>query len=395
VTAAFERLLERVLGRLPIGWLQLTHNRTRFAAALAGVAFANILIFMQLGFLGAVLRSIALPYEALQADLIVSASDANTMNDGSPLPRQRMFEALAVEGVATAAPLYLAKLDWKQPDGTIRTLELYGIDPQIRSFRTPAISDRLGELARGDVALIDRRTRYPPVGLMDRIEAGSPYRFESRGRTIEVVGTFQVGGGFGADGYMVVSDQTFFRLFPQRAPGAPNHILLALQPGADKTAVPAALRAKLPAYDAQVRTIAEAAASDQRFQTTQRPVGIVFGFGVVIGFLVGLVIVYQVLSSDVADHIREYATFKAIGYPQRFFRSIVFEEAAVLALFGFLPGFVISLGLYAVVARAASLPVAMTAERAIGVLVVTLVMCAVSGAIATRRLKRAEPADLF
>ncbi len=265
----------------------------------------------------------------------------------------------------------------------------------MRSFRTPEVTSRLAELARGDVALIDRRTRYPPPGLMAQIDAGTPYRFESRGRTLEVVGAFQIGGGFGADGYMVVSDQTFFRLFPQRAPGAPNHILLTLTPGADRAAVLAALRAKLPSYDAQVRTVAEAAASDQRFQTTQRPVGIVFGFGVVIGFLVGLVIVYQVLSTDVADHIKEYATFKAIGYPQRFFLSIVFEEAAVLALFGFLPGFVISLGLYAAVARAASLPVSMTPERAIGVLVATLAMCAISGAIATRRLKRAEPADLF
>ena len=54
--------------------------------------------------------------------------------------------------------------------------------------------------------------------------------------------------------------------------------------------------------------------------------------------LVGLVIVYQVLSTDVADHLREYATFKAMGYPHRFFLGIVFEEALILGVIGFVPG---------------------------------------------------------
>ncbi len=76
--------------------------------------------------------------------------------------------------------------------------------------------------------------------------------------------------------------------------------------------------------------MADSQAADLSYQTTQRPTGVIFGFGVAMGVLVGLVIVYQVLSTDVADHLREYATFKAMGYPHRFFLSIVFEEAAIL-----------------------------------------------------------------
>lgn len=388
-------LLERLLGRLPIGWLQLTHNRTRLAAALAGVAFANILIFMQLGFLGALIKSIALPYDQMRADILISASDANTLNDGSPLPRQRMFEALAVPGVAGAVPLYLARLDWKQPDGTIRGLDVFGVDPGVQTFRDAAINAALPELTRADVAIIDRGTRNVPKELFASIDAGRPHSFEAKGRTLEIVRTFQIGGGFGADGYLIVSDQTFLRLFPQRVPGAPNHILVTLDASADRSAVLAELRRKLPDYDSIARTTREAANRDQAFQTTQKPVGMVFGFGIVIGFLVGLIIVYQVLSTDVADHIKEYATFKAMGYPQGFFRSIVYEEATILALLGFVPGFVFALGLYAVVTTVTGLPVAMTPLRAASVLAATLVMCALSGLIATRRLKRAEPADLF
>jgi putative ABC transport system permease protein len=388
-------LLERLLGRLPIGWLQLVHNRTRLAAALAGVAFANVLIFMQLGFLGALVESIRLPYAAMNADVIVSASDMNTLADASPLPRSRMVEALSVPGVVAATPLYHGRIDWKQPDGTIRTLDVFGIDPAAEAFRTPAIAAARGAIAASDVAIVDRRTRNVPRDVFAAIERGEPYRFEARGRTLTVVGTFTIGGGFSADGYLVVSDQTFLRLFPQRASGAPNLVLLRLEREADRETVVARLRATLPAYDSAVRTVEETVARDQAFQTTQRPIGIVFGFGIVIGVLVGVVIVYQVLSTDVADHLEEYATLKAIGYPRRFFLGIVFEEALILALLGFVPGILVALALYAAISAATGLPLAMTPARPLWVLLGTLAMCALSGAVATRRLARADPADLF
>ncbi|MCE3248721.1 MAG: FtsX-like permease family protein [Geminicoccaceae bacterium] len=389
------RLLEEILGRLPIGWLQLIHNRARLAAALAGVAFANVLIFMQLGFLGALIESIRTPYAAMAADVIVSASDMNTLADGSPLPRQRMFEALSVPGVASATPLYIGKIDWKQPDGTIRTLDVFGVDPAARAFRIRAVDAAREAIKDADVAIIDSGTRNVPRSFFAGIDRGEDYRFEAKGRTLTVVGTFTIGGGFSADGYLVVSDQTFLRLFPQRASGAPNYILLGLEPGANRDAVLAQLSVTLPDYDSAVRTVDQVIARDQTFQTTQRPVGIVFGFGIVIGVLVGVIVVYQVLSSDVADHIREYATFKAIGYRQRFFLGVVFEEALILACLGFVPGILLSLGLYAAVSTATGLPLSMTPTRPVLVLAGTLVMCAVSGAIATRRLARMDPADLF
>jgi putative ABC transport system permease protein len=395
VTRLLSRALQRLLGRLPIGWLQLTHKRTRLLAALAGVAFANILIFVQLGFLGALIESIGLPYRMMDADILVAASDANTLSDGSPLPRQRLYQTLAVPGVAAATAVYYNRLDWKQPDGTIRTLDVFGIDPSARAFRSADIDAELDRLKLNDTALIDRRTRNVPKDLFPSIDAGRPYRFEANNRFLTVVGTFEIGGGFSADGYLVVSDQTFLRLFRRRVPGAPNLIFVRAEPGVPAAAVVERLRAALPASDTVVRTVGEAVASDQRFQTTQKPIGIVFGFGIVIGVLVGVIIVYQVLSSDVADHLREYATFKAIGYGRGFFLGIVFEEALVLAVLGFVPGLAIALLLYQVIAATTGLPITMPGTRPLLVLAGTLAMCTLSGAIATRRLERADPADLF
>lgn len=388
-------LLERAFGRMPIGWHQLVHNRTRLFAAVAGVTFANVLIFMQLGFKGGLVGSIQIPYDQMHADLILSASDMNTLADGGPLPRQRLYEALSIGGVREAAPVYYAKVDWKQPDGTLRSLDTFGIDPSKITFQNAEINAQLGALSMADTALMDRRTRNVPKGFFSKLDSGAPYAFETRNRTLTVLSAFTMGGGISTDGYLVVSDQTFLRLFPQRSAGAPNHVFVTLQPGARVDEVAARIRAFMSAEDTVVRTIPEVIAKDVAYQTTQRPVGIIFGFGVLMGVIVGVIIVYQVLSTDVSDHLKEYATFKAIGYSDRFFLGIVFEQALILATLGFVPGLGISMALYRGVTNATGLPLHMSLGRALAVLLGTMAMCALSGAIATRRLARANPAELF
>lgn len=394
--AGLSRALERLLGRLPIGWLQLRHNRTRLLAAIGGVAFAGLLVLMQLGFLGALVGSISLPYRALDADLLISSADMNTLADASPVARARLLQAESVPGVKSVTPVYLGRIDWRQPDGTLRALDVLGFEPAARALRPSGIRQQQGALTQADTALLDLRTRNIETFSLRVATPDSPMAIEVRGQTIEVVGHFEIGGGFSADGYLLASDQTFMRLFPSRSGGAPNLGLVSLQPGADAAAVAQALRQRFgEADDVKVRTLDEAVAADQSFQTTQRPVGVIFGFGIVMGVLVGIVIVYQVLSSDVADHLREYATLKAVGYPLRFFLGIVFEEAVILGLLGFVPGLLASFGLYAAVSAKTGLPMEMTFARAAMVLVGTVTMCTLAGALATRRLTRADPAELF
>jgi putative ABC transport system permease protein len=395
MTAALTRIFARLLGRLPIGWLQLIHKPGRFAAAVAGVAFANLLVLMQLGFLGALTGSISLPYRALEADILIQSSDANTLQDGSPLPRARMLEALAVLGIASATTVHVGRLDWRQPDGSNVNLDVLGINPGLSALRLPEVEAARPLLAVGSFALVDRATRGLDPVLRARLEAGGTQRFEANGHGVTVTGTFAIGGGFGADGFLVVSDQTFLRLFRNRSPGAPNLVLLRATPGEDITALVGRVSAALPTGDVVVRSVMEAAAADTTFQTTRRPVGIIFGFGVAIGVLVGGIIVYQVLSTDVADHLREYATFKAMGYGRGTFLSIVLEEATILALAGVLPGALAAASLYAGISAMTGLPLTLEAPRLASVFVGTVLLCLLSGTLATRRLARADPAELF
>jgi putative ABC transport system permease protein len=388
------RLLARLLGRLPIGWLQLVHQRGRFAAALSGVAFANVLVFVQLGLMSSVGGSTLRPYEFFQGDILISAADANTLADGGNVARQWMLQALADPDVVDGMGLFVAMVPWDRGETDI-SLTTFGIDPFRADFLAPEIAVDIDVLQVQGAAIIDRLARGLTREEAAAIRLPTPLSFETQGRTLTAYDTFAGGGGFGGDGYLLVSDQTFLSLFPARRSGAPDHVLLRLRPGAQPDMVVERLRDLIADPTLRIRSYTDAMAEEVRFQQTQRPTGVIFGFGVLIGVLVGIVIVFQVLSADVADHLREYATFKAMGYGQGFFLGVVVEEAVILGVLGFIPGVLAGWGILALMAKVTTLPLFISFEMAVTVFVGTVVFSALSGVIATRRLASADPADLF
>ena len=293
-----------------------------------------------------------------------------------------------------AVPIFIGKTAWLRDDGSRLELTAIGLDPTHESFMGPALQN-IDVLKLANHVLLDQRTRgLNPERLKD-VTPSNPLMIETNGQKVAIAGTISLGGGFAGDGYVIVSDQTFMRLFPARSSGSPNHILLNIESGEDARVVSERIRKTLSSNSIQVRSFSDAIAQEITYQTTRRPVGLIFGFGVAIGTLVGFVIVYQILSTDVVDHLSEYATFKAMGYGPKFFRRVVLEEAVILAIVGFFPAFLVTIGIYAVMAKATGLPIAMGPERAILVLIGTVLSCSLSGILAMRKLTHADPADLF
>lgn len=389
-------LLSRLLGRLPLGWLQLMHNKTRLIAAVGGVTFANTLIFMQLGFMNALFETSVMTHRRFDAHVVLTGTDFRTLREATPLPRTRMLQMLDVDGVAAASPVYLGTAVWTDPERSDTTnFRFVGVDPDARVFVDPLMQRQLDRLKEPDSALVDIRTRDLNPRLAERLRRGERPRIEIAGRRLTLVGCFEQGASFDVDGSILVSDQTFLRLFPQRRPGTPTLVIAQCEDPEASVRVADAIDRYLPESDVRAFSMAGFVAAEQAYQAEQSPIGFVFGFGVIMGMVVGLVIVYQVLATDVQDHLSEYATFKAIGYGPRFFLGIVFEEALSLATLGFLPGFAIALVLYQVASNATALPITMPLGRPFFVFGLTVVMCTLSGFIATRRLNAADPADLF
>ncbi|RCJ42304.1 ABC transporter [Nostoc punctiforme NIES-2108] len=388
-------LIQQLQQRTPLGWLQLSHEKSRLLVALSGIAFADILMFMQLGFMNALFDTSVLLHRKLKADAVLISPQARDLANIGTIPRRRLYQAMDVPGVKSTQPLYINFIDWKNPQTQHKTSMLVvGMNPERITVDLPEVNQNLKSIKLSDTVLFDRTSRGDYKEIIAKIEQGKTVRTEIERRTVTIGGLFQVGASFSTDGTLITSDQSFLRLFPQRQAGAVSLGLIQFKPGDDPVQVTSALKAYLP-KDVQVLTLEEFIDSAKDYEAKNRPIGFIFGLGTVVGFVVGIVIVYQVLSTDVNAHIKEYATFKAMGYRTFYLLGVVFEEALILAVLGFIPGASIAIGLYHLVRNATNLPLSMPLLRGVFVLLLTLVMCTISGAIATRKLQSADPADMF
>ncbi|MBW4456441.1 MAG: ABC transporter permease DevC [Nostoc indistinguendum CM1-VF10] len=388
-------LIQQLQQRTPLGWLQLSHEKSRLLVALSGIAFADILMFMQLGFMNALFDTSVLLHRKLKADAVLISPQARDLANIGTIPRRRLYQAMDVPGVKSTQPLYINFIDWKNPQTQRKTSMLVvGMNPERITVDLPEVNQNLKSIKLSDTVLFDRTSRGDYKEIIAKIEQGKTVRTEIERRTVTISGLFQVGASFSTDGTLITSDQNFLRFFPQRQAGAVSLGLIQFKPGDDPVQVTAALKAYLP-EDVQVLTLKEFIDSAKDYEAKNRPIGFIFGLGTVVGFVVGIVIVYQVLSTDVNAHIKEYATFKAMGYRTFYLLGVVFEEALILAVLGFIPGASIAIGLYHLVRNATNLPLSMPLLRGVFVLLLTLVMCTISGAIATRKLQSADPADMF
>ncbi|WP_434684182.1 ABC transporter permease DevC [Pseudanabaena minima] len=388
-------MIQQIQRRTPLGWLQLKRERGRLVVAIAGIAFADVLMFMQLGFQSALYDSNTKLSRSLDADIVLVSPQARNTQNLSTFSRRRLYQSKDIAGVDSAEVFYSNIITWKNPDSRKETsVQAIAFNPDKPALNLPEINQQLDKIKIPDRVLFDRKSRGDYTKAIAIVEQGKPVQTEVDRRNVLVTGLFSLGASFGADGIVVVSDQTFLHFFPKRDVASISLGLVKIKSGYDPQQVATELKAYLP-NDVRVLTHAEYIEFEESFWKTESPIGFIFGLGTAMAFVVGVVIVYQVLSTDVNSHIKEYATFKAMGYRNQYLLAIVFEEAIILAFLGFIPGVIIPIGLYSLAAGATALPIAMTTARATTVFMLTVAMCILSGAIATRRLQSADPADMF
>jgi len=382
--------------KIPLSWLQLTHEKMRLAVAIAGIAFADILMFMQLGFKNALFDSSVRLHKSLQGDIFILQSQTDSLVGGKSFSSRRLYEVMGVDGVKNVSPIYINVTDWKNPitKGT-RRIFVVGVNPVNNLFTLPGMEETLPLIKQPDVVLFDERSRGEFGPIKQDFEAGKVVKTEVANRQITVGGLFALGASFGADGTIITSDLNFFRIFPERTKGLIDVGVIQLEPNANLEVTLSKIKDKLSSKDIQIFTKEGLIEHEKSYWQKRTTIGFVFGLGTVMGFVVGTIIVYQILYTDVVDHLPEYATLKAMGYGDNYLLMVVFQEALLLAVIGFIPSLGFSLFFYANTAKATGLPIIMTVARAIMVLVLTMLMCTLSGAIAVGKLRSADPADIF
>ncbi|GJD15617.1 DevC protein [Rivularia sp. IAM M-261] len=390
-----KNLWQALQDRTPLGWLQLKKNKSRLLVAVAGIGFADLLMFAQLGIQAALFDSNTMLNRGMDADIIIRSAQYRDLNLADTLPRRRLYQIKDVPGVQSAEPLYISMVVWRNPQTRRRTqLTLVGQSLDYPAFTFDEINQNLNKLKQPDTFLFDRLSRGEYAEVVAKVAARQSTRTEIQRRTIKVVGLFSLGASFATDGTLVTSPENFLRFFPQRSPGQITLGLVKVNRGVDPEQVLAEIKAILPP-DTIASTKQQYVDYEQAYWQRTTPIGIVFTFGTVMAFVVGTVIVFQILSTDVNDHMSEYATFKAMGYRDRYLLLIVLEQSVILASLGFIPGLALALGQYALIRNLGALPISMTFARLALVFSLTVVMCVVSGIIATKKLQSADPADNF
>ncbi|NUN63834.1 FtsX-like permease family protein [Pseudanabaena biceps] len=456
---------------VPLAWLQLTYEKSRLLVAIAGITFAVVLMFLQLGFRDALFTSAIRLQSNLISDLVIISPQSTNLVGMRNFSQRRLYQARGIKGVDSVNPIYIGLGAWKiqeDPAGQTRNILVVGANPDAKVFKIAGAENNIDRVKTQDVVLFDRASRaeFGPIvsecGVLELKTKFTPEAFscnhlvsrEVANRKITVGGLFELGASFAADGAMITSETNFLRIFDTRKSGLINVGLINLRPEAlpfevmleyiraqpsETVVLP---REKLPPDGKRIFALfqervgedgkvtreenkdkVEIAKSDLRIEDLQKTedaaiedtrimtaagyinfeksywqkgtaIGFIFSLGTVMGFIVGIVIVYQILYTDVSDHLAEYATLKAMGYNNLYLAQVVIQEAFVLSILGFIPGLGISFGLYNLTKNATLLPLYIW-DKAIPVLILTMVMCIISGAISLRKVQSADPAEIF
>jgi putative ABC transport system permease protein len=381
--------------KTPLAWLQLTHERVRLLVAMAGISFANILMFIQFGFRDALFESAVVLHKKIAGDIFLISTESTALIAMDSFSQWRLYQVAGIAGVESIHPIYMGFALWKNPvERNTRGIFVLGINPESSPLLLPGLNEHLDDIKRADVIVFDALSRPEFGPIPDLLATQATVQSEVSEHRVTIDGLFELGASFGADGNIITSESNFLRIFSERDRGIIEVGAIQLTPEADRDAVIARIKTEL-ANDVHVFSREEFIEFEMNYWQDSTAIGFIFTLGAAMGFIVGIVIVYQILYTDVADHLPEYATLKAMGYSHNYLLMVVFQEALILAIVGYLPGFGISSLLYVLTRQATQLPMIMTLDKAITVLVLTIIMCVGSGAIAVRKLKSADPADIF
>ncbi|MGF1487233.1 MAG: ABC transporter permease DevC [Prochloraceae cyanobacterium] len=385
----------------PLAWAQLSHNKVRLAVALTGVAFSNILIFTQLGIRALLFDGVTLIPENLKGELFIMPAYSKTIEFGT-FPRIFIYQAAAVEGVSSANPLYINRATWVNPEELknpkkervdANQVKIIAYNPVEPILNLPEVNQQ-SDLLKIPGSVIFDRLSQPQLGPISKIyqEEGKVFTVMDRKGTT-VVGLFSLGSTFFDSGHVIMSDWNYMNWKGNNSLKNVSVGVIKIEPNTDLETVKERLRQRL-SKDVKILTKAELMQAEQDFRASF-PSGKILNFGALVGFVVGIIIVYQVLYADVSDHLPEYATLKAMGYSDRALLRVIITEATILAILGFIPGFLASYGVYGMLAQITRIPLVMRAGVALQIFILTLIMCWISGAIASNKLRSADPADVF
>lgn len=303
----------------------LVHERGKLFAALAGVAFAGVLVWTQGGLYAGFLRASSRIVDRVGGDLWLAGRGARVVDNGEPLSSGVREVALAHPAVARVRPLVFAFAGARKAGGGLEFVQVLGVDrgpgPPLPWTIEEGLPDALEApdrvaVDRGDLVKLD----LPAAPLGATLEVGS--------RTLHVAAVTEGIRGFTLSPYLFTGIDTAREVL--EVPGdAATYWVVDLHDPARASEVAAWLEEALPDVSAWPRQEFMRATED--YWVRGSGAGTALALSAILGAVVGVVIVGQTLHSLTAQHLRELATLKAIGATPGELVGFVAWQAGALA----------------------------------------------------------------
>jgi putative ABC transport system permease protein len=372
-----------------LAWHNLVQHKKRSLVATAGVAVAVLLMFMQLGFYMAVRRGATLILDQLDFDLVIVSSRYVFIRQPEWFARSRLYQAAGHPAVCSVAPVYVQHSLYRNAENRLhQEAMLLGVDPADRPFRSAALNELALRLYDEDSVLVDEHSKreFGP--------RGTGLLTELHDRRIRVVGQFQMGPGLIGTGSVLLSDRNYLLYVPDSSPDRVGLGLVRLRPGTSAAGMAREVEALL-GPDVRVLTREQAETNERDFLLGLKPIGLPFKVGLALGFIVGAVTLYQVLVVEAATRQREYATLLALGRDHACLRRLIFRMGLYYLALGFVPAWALALLLHRLIRQDHKQPMHLEAAQVLLVGTLAVLMSALASALACRRVRAADPAELF
>lgn len=385
--------------RLPLAFRQLIDSPAKTTAAVAGICFSNVLVFFQLGLLSAIYQSQERPYSLLDGEIVLVSSRFSRLSQTPTIWKSDVMRAQGVKGVDRVSSLLVGLgTVLILPEGYTTNAQIYAIDPSNPSLAPYKVRLNFHAINLFERAAIDNLSRPSYVKSVDAVlKTNHEYQTNLGDKRLLINTTASVGSTFASDLSLVMSQENFLHYFPGRSSDLVNIGVVKLKKGYSIDRVLYTLNQKLypKGYSIQAYSIPQLSALELDYWRTHTSLTFIFGLGVVVGFVVSGIILYQILSSDVLSHISEYATLLALGYTNTYVTRVVFTQALLLTLLAFPVAISISIALYSVMSVATNLVIYMTLGRAVYVLILGSATSMFSCYLATDKLRKVDPSTLY
>ncbi|WP_445633347.1 FtsX-like permease family protein [Nostoc sp. DSM 114161] len=393
------------LRKIPIAWLQLRYQRNQTIAGIVGILCITFLIFMQLGLRNAFLEGALQLTLNLNADIVLVSSLSSTVLQPVTFSSRPLYQALAIKNVESVAPLYITSTQWYDRNQSVYRIRVnvIGIPTNIQTLNLPGVKENLEKLNKQKFALFDRNARNEFNSIITEFKEKGESSAEVLAGTssslqkLRVVELFELGVNNAYDASFIVSPGTFSELFGRDFRKIDIGLIkLKLDSNSDIAIAQTVkqLKSYLPA-NIKVVSKSELIEQEKIFHENNSPMGFIFRFILIMAVIISIFILYQILYVKVTHNLANYATLKALGLSQKSIIAVVFQEAIILVIAGYIPGIIASYIAYDYLIKVTKIFIKMTLETALFVLGLVCIICLISAALSLLKVKDADPVDVF